>query len=246
MDELNKRYFTEEESRIILNTYSCEIYIPSYYFEAKLAIQDGALYELFFIVKYRLIHDEKSDIAKLPIHDFLLPTFIVTKPDDILKISMDLYGFEENFVIFKYYKGGEIIHNRDIIKTAGIVERYEMLLNDGKIRAPYKKINDVTNNAQKIHDVKLNVPQYIQQTKISEIYRDKNDYSKPARLVMTVKDEDNFKLKALNMRENSAFTSTLAGVSFEDIKSMLTVADNRDDKNSVSMGRIEKAIRGLR
>ena len=246
MHSLNKKYFIEKESKIILDTYICELYIPESYFESKLVSQDGILYELFFIVKYRLIHSEMDDISKLPYYEFLLPTFIITKPDEVERVKMDLYGIKETFTIFRYFKGGELISNCEIIKSAKVVERYETLLNDGKINAPYIKMNDITNDIQQIHNIKLNVPQYIQQTKISEIYRDIKDYSKPARLVMTIKDSDNSKIRSLNMRENAAFTSTLAGVGFEDIKSMLVVADNRDDRSSKSIGKIEKAIKGMR
>ena len=246
MNDINKEYFRTEGTKILLNTARCEIYVPNYYFEAKLAQQDGELFDLFFIVKYRLIHKETDNVTKLPLHDFMIPTMILTKPDEVEKAELDLYGTMEKFTVFIYYKGGEIIYNTNIVKNSSSVERYVNLLNDGKIRVPYTKVNEVTNKVQKIHDVKLNVPQYIQQVVISEVYRDKNDFSKPARLVASSKDKDNSKLRGLNMRENSAFTSTFAGVGFEDIKSMLTVADNRDDKDDNSMSQIEKVIRGIR
>jgi hypothetical protein len=246
VSDQNRNYFTETPNKVILNAFKCEIYVPEYYFEVKLAVQDGELFDLFFIAKYRIIHNDTDDIAKLPIYDFRIPTMVLTRPDEVQKAEFDLYGIKERFSVFTYYKGGEIIFNRGIVKNSTSVERYINLLNDGKIRVPYAKVNDTTNKVQKIHDVKLNVPQYIQQLVISDVYRDKDNYAKPARLVATDTDSNNDGLKGLSMRENAAFTSTIAGVGFEDVKSMLTVADNRDDKNVKTFSTIEKVIRGIR
>jgi hypothetical protein len=246
LDEKNRLYFTEEGSKILLNAFKCEIYVPDYYFDVKLAVQDGELFDLFFIVKYRLIHKDTDDVSKLPLYDFRIPTMVLTRPDEVQRTELNLYGVQEKFAVFTYYRGGEILYNADIVKNSTSVERYINLLTDGKIRVPYIKVNDTTNKVQKIHDVKLNIPAYIQQLVISEVYRDKTDFSKPARLVASDKDTDNSKLKGLNMRENSAFTSTLAGVGFEDVRSMLTVSDNRDDADSKEMSRIESIIRGIK
>jgi hypothetical protein len=242
---LDKGYFKQVDSSILLDTHKCEIFVPDSYFDSRLAVQDGEIYNLFFIVKYKLYHSDK-DAGSKNYGDFLFPSIVSTKPDDIRTVEMDLYGELEKFHVFTYYKGSPIMNNRHIVKTSIMVERFVSLRNDGKIRAPYWKIPDVENKVQKIHDTKVNVPQYIEQLTISEVYRDKNDYSKPARLLMTTADRDNSKVKALNMRENSAFTSTLAGVSFEDVKSMLTVADNRDDKDSKDVSAIEKVIKGIK
>lgn len=246
MSKANAVYFKEQDVKILLNTYQCDIYVPQYYFDVKLAVQDGDLFDLFFIVKYRLFHKETNDVSKIPVYDFMIPSMFLTRPDEVQTAEMDLYGTVEKFSIFTYYINGEIMHNRDIVKNSTSVERYINLLNDGKIRVPYGKVNEITNKVQKSHDVKLNVPQPIQQLVISEVYRDKNDLSIPARLVASSKDKDNDKLRGVNMRENSAFTSTFAGVGFEDVRSMLTVADNRDDKESTEFSTIEKIVRGVR
>ena len=110
----------------------------------------------------------------------------------------------------------------------------------------YKAANALFNRVQKIHDTKLNVHQYIQEMLLSEVYRSKKDLSIPARFVALASDDNDDKIRGLNMRENAAYTSTMAGVGFEDINSMLTVADNRDDRKIMSMNPIEKAIRGIR
>lgn len=243
MSALDKQYFKQDGSSILLDTYKCEIFVPESYFESKLAVQDGEIYNLFFIVKYKLYHSE-NDSGKKDYGDFLFPSIVTTRPDDVSTTDLDLYGEMEKFKVFTYYKGSPIVHNRHIVKTSIMVERFVSLRNDGKIRAPYGKLPEIENKVQKIHDTKLGVPQYIQHLTISEVYRDKNDYSRPARMVVTSKDTDNSKIKALNIRENSAFTSTLAAISFEDIKFMLTVSDNRDDKNVKSISPIEKVIKG--
>jgi hypothetical protein len=242
---LDKSYFKKVNSSIILDAYKCEVFVPDSYFESRLAVQDGEIYNLFFILKYKLYHTDKDSGSK-NYGDFLFPSIVTTKPDDIHTVELDLYGELEKFHVFTYYKGSPIMNNSLIVKTSIMVERFVNLRNDGKIRAFYGKIPDIENKVQKIHDTKVNVPQYIEHLTISEVYRDKTDYSKPARIIMTTGDKDNSKVKALNMRENSAFTSTLAGVSFEDVKSMLTVADNRNDKNSKEIGPIEKVIKGVK
>jgi hypothetical protein len=244
--DILKTFFKKEDSTIVVTTYKCEIFVPKSYFEAKLAVQDGELYDLFFILKFKLYHDEKSEGKSMEVNDFFFPTMMPTKPDETYTTELDLFGGKEKFEVFVYYKGSPIIYNTGIVKNSILVERYVQLLNDGKIRALYRLIDDITNKSQKIHDVKLNVPRYIQQLIISEVYRDAKDYSRPARLVAKADDMDNSKVKGLNMRENSAFTSTLAGVSFEDIKSMLVVADNRDDKDSKDVSSIEKVIKGIK
>ena len=244
MSSLDKQYFEQTESSILLNTYKCEIFVPESYFESKLAVQDGEIYNLFFIVKYKLYHSE-NDSGQKNYGDFLFPSIVTTKPDSVDSAELDIYGEMEKFRVFTYYKGSPILNNRFIVKTSIMVERFVSLRNDGKIRAFYGKIPDIENKVQKIHDTKLGIPQYIQQLTISEVYRDRNDYSRPSRLVLTSQDRDNSKIKALNMRENSAFTSTLAGIGFEDVKSMLTVADNRDDRNVKTISPIEKVIKGI-
>lgn len=245
MSILDRTYFKKVDTTIFLETYKCEIYVPDSYFESRLAVQDGEMYNLFFILKYKLYHSEKDSESK-NFGEFLFPSMATTKPDDVRTAELDIYGELEKFRIFTYYKGSPILNNSMIVQTSVMVERFVSLRNDGKIRAPYWKVPDIENKIQKVHSTKVNVPQYIEQLSISEVYRDKNDYSKPARLIMTTKDRDNAKVKALNMRENSAFTSTLAGVSFEDVKSMLTVADNRDDKQSTTLSPIERVIKGVK
>jgi len=244
MSILDKNYFKQDGSSIILDTFKCEIFVPDAYFDSKLAVQDGEIYNLFFIVKYKLYHSE-NDSGRKNYGDFLFPSIVTTKPDDVRVEELDIYGDMERFHVFTYYKGSPIINNRFIVKSSIMVERFVNLRNDGKIRVFYGKLPEIENKVQKIHDTKLGVPQYIQQLTISEVYRDSTDYSRPARLVMTSSDKDNTKVKALNMRENSAFTSTLAGINFEDVKAMLTVADNRDDKDSKVISPIEKVIKGL-
>lgn len=246
MSHKDAEYFKKSGNGIVVNTYKCELYVPQAYFDSKLAMQDGVLYDIFFVLKYKLFHTEKAVGSNIPFGDFKHPVIMSSKPDETRNEELDLYGVKEKFVVFTYYRGSEIIHNRYIVKSSKALERYINLLNDGKIRLPYSSINDVTNKAQKIHDVMLNVPQYIQQLVISEIYRNKKDYSQPARLIATNTKSDDTNIRALNMRENSAFTSTLAGVSFEDVKSMLVVADNRDDEKTKEFTPIEKVIRGIR
>src|SRR5690606_17762547 len=118
------------------NTFKCEIYVPDYYSDVKLVLQDGEIFDLFFIAKYRLFHTENSDAAKLPVYDFNIPTMILTKPDEVYRTELDLYGSMEKFRVFVYYKNGEIIYNSNIVKNSDSVERYINLLNDGKIRVP--------------------------------------------------------------------------------------------------------------
>lgn len=242
-----KDYIKEDGDKFILNTYKCEIYVPEQYFgDMKLAVQNGEIFDLLFIVKYRLIHKETDSVDKLPLYEFSIPTMIATRPDEITTEEMSIYGEKEKIRVFTYYKGAELISNKNIVRTSIMVEKFINLLLNGKIRADYTKINNMINMSQKIHGVKLNVPQNIQQLVVSEVYRDASDYSKPARLVTSSTNTGSGEIKALNMRENSAFTSTLAGVGFEDIRSMLTIADNRNDKDDTSMSKIEKVIRGIR
>lgn len=242
--DINRNYFTEEDLKIRLNTKRCEIYVPDAYIDSKLFNQDGDIYDLLFMVKYRLIHADGSDISKLPLYDFHIPTMILTKPDEIKHEELDIYGSREKITTLIYYKGGEIIYGRNIIKSSIMVERFVTLLINGKIRVSYSKANDILNKVQKIHGIKLNIPQYVQHILLSEVFRSKKDLSIPARLIATASSKSDDEIVGLNMRENAAFTSTLAGVGFEDIKSMLTVADNRDDKNDTYVSNIEYAIKG--
>jgi hypothetical protein len=244
--DINKNYFTEKGSKILLNTHRCEIYVPDSYLETKMLGQDGEIFDLLFIVKYRLFHTDTDDASKLPIYEFHFPSMVLTKPDEVRHDTMDIYGVKEKVTVLIYHRGGEIIYNCNIIKSSLMVERFVTLLINGKIRGSYVNSNNMLNDIQKIHNTKLNVPQYVQHILLSEVYRSRKDLSQPARIVASPLDKDDSKIRGLNMRENAAYTSTLAGVGFEDVKSMLTVADNRDDKNDKTMNSIELAIRGLR
>jgi hypothetical protein len=246
--EQNERYFVAKGSKIILDAPRCEIYVPDQYFDAKLAVQDGEIFDLLFIAKYRIVPEGATDIAKVPLSEFAIPTMLLTRPDEVKRAEMNLYGTNERFTVFVYYRGAELIYNSEIVKNPTSVERFVTQWTEGKIRLNYgSEVNDVVNKVQKIHDSKLNVHQSVQQIVSSAVYRSISDLSVLARFVAKP-DADNSKIiRGINMRESSAFTSTLAGVGFEDVKSMLTVADNRDDrKNPAPLTNIEKVIKGIR
>lgn len=244
----NERYFVAKGSKIILDAPRCEIYVPDQYFDAKLAVQDGEIFDLFFIAKYRIIHEGVEDVSKLPLYDFSIPTMLLTRPDEIKRMDMNLNGNNERFTVFVYYRGAELIYNTDIVKNPTSVERFVTQWTEGKIRLNYgSEVNDAVNKVQKIHDSKLNVHQSVQQIVSSAVYRSTADLSISARFVAKAEQDNSRIIRGINMRESSAFTSTLAGVGFEDVKSMLTVADNRDDrKNPEPMTMIEKVIKGIR
>ena len=247
MNEMNRAYFKDNGSgKIILNTYKCEIYVPDAYFESRLCDQNGEIYNLFFICKYRLYHKEPTESSVIPIYKIRMPAFITTKPDSVTSTEMDIYGTKEKIHIFTYYRDSAIIDNQYIVQSTETLERYVNLAFNGKIRQSYCEANEITNKAQKIHGCSLNVTQYTQQLAYSQVYRSKKDLSVPARFIASPIDKDDSTIRAINMRENAAYASTLAGVGFEDVYSMLTVADNRDDKNLNTLSPVEMAIRGMR
>jgi len=243
----NADCFKQEGNKIYLNYPKMEIYVPEQYFDSKLAIQDGELIDLFFLLKYRLFNDVDSKASSLPLFNFKSPVMYLTKPDEIYNQTMDIFNKEEKFTVLVYYKGAEVIVNTEIVKSVDILEKTHLLMFDGKIRVDYASANTISNLSQYLNGNTIGVPQYIQQLAISEVYRDATDYSRPARLIASSTKNNDNKIRPLNQRENAAFTSTLAGVSFEDPKSMITVADNRADRGvKTPMSAIERAIRGIK
>ena len=93
---------------------------------------------------------------------------------------------------------------------------------------PYEKIFKMELDNCNFNGVSLGVPAVTMEMVISEIYRSKNDLSKPFRFAIGKNPKlSQLDYKAINIKQIPSFSSTFASVTFEDINYSLVSSINR-------------------
>ena len=226
-------HFKKDSNFIYLIDNSAEFYIPAYYFDDKFKFATDEVKSIHCIGVFETaFFDDNGNVIERKMLN--LPTWIdisVYESDNRkLKLPDDIE--ETDYKVLTFYKNQKIMPSK-IVKDADNVEGYIDFILKGKIphNIKYSNTLDLWLKNQKINSVGLGVPSVELEMILAVFYRYINDPTKKFATVAGANEsisEYDYIMK--NVRQICQYTSTFAGVTFEDIDSMITTAINRTKK----------------
>lgn len=240
-------YLKDDGEFIFFNGDYMEMYIPSSYFENSLAENYGSAINVFGVFNVRTFN-AKNTPGKL--ETLNVPTFITIYPSDNETKELQLVDGENgdliSYNVAKFYKGNKIMSN-SVPQDSNNVEVFLNLLCRGKLpnTIPYSQVLSIWQKNLMLNNVKLGVTSTVLEIVITEVYRNKkNPQETFAKYIGKNPDASEFSYKTANMREICSRNSTFAGLTFEDMDSMLTTSLNINKyKKSETESPIEKIIK---
>ena len=175
------------------------------FFESKYAVIEGEYISLLGILQYNIFDDKGKSVTGFK--EFKFPSIFTTRPYDIEKIKGAKVGKEEMDVrVLKYAKGDQIIVSTRVPQLTSNIEAFFKLMNSGKQSKtiPYDEVQNYYLEAARINGLNYGVTTQLIGVVISELYRDKEDLSKPFRLS---KNFDNKSYQPISIKEVPKYTS---------------------------------------
>ena len=231
------------DGKIIYTGIKMEMMVPDEYFKTGFAEEIGTGYKIFGnLITYHYTDDktERKDAKKAFLY---YPLMFFTEPDDVNIETLDINGKgEEKYRVLTYHKNSVLMTSDEMIQDAGNMEYFVKMLMGGKFDIiKYSKIPKMMQLAKLYNNINFEVPAMYEEVMISDYYRDPNNIKRPARFAAAEEPENKFYAKGITIREKVAFTSTFSAFTFEDINSMITMADNakRENKKEI-ISEVEK------
>lgn len=229
-DYMLKNFLKDDGENIIFTGEYMEAYIPSFYFEGKLAEDYGSSLQVFGLFNVR-VFDAAGKGMKL--ETFNVPSMIHITPSEIEKrrdvqLIEDDDGETDSYIVAKFYKGNVIMKN-SVPQDSSNVELFINVLFRGKVpkTIPYRQVCEIWQKNLDMNGVKLGVTSTILEVIVSEIYRNKKKpEEKFAHVIGKNPKTSEYAYRRANIRQICAWNSTFAGLTFEDMDSMITSALN--------------------
>lgn len=240
-------FVKDDGENIVFTGNYMEMYIPSSYFEGKMAEDLGTSLRVFGLFNLR-VFDDKNKPMKL--ETFNVPTMINIHPSEVEKQNLQLIpgqsGEVDSYHVAKFYRGNTICQS-SIPQDASNVELFLKILTSGKVpkTIPYGQVLQVWQKNLELNGVKLGVTSTILEIIISEIYRNKKKpEEKFAKVIGRDPNVTEYDYRPANIREICARNSTFAALTFEDMDQMITSSLNINKYNKEeSNSPIEKIIK---
>lgn len=222
------RWFKAVGEDIIFTGTCMEAYIPIEYYNMGIAVEYGGdCIEVLGLFNVRFFEDTdaKKPIGKL--ETFNIPTNIKVYPTSFenrtLKLVDDVE--ESQYVVLRFYTD-DVVTQKALIQSSKNAEGFLKVLESGKIprTISYDDIFDIWTANMVKNGVKMpDVPASNREMIIAEIYRDKKDPSKRFAYRMGKNPKTSpYDYIPANSRTLTKYNSTFAGITFEDIDTMIT------------------------
>lgn len=237
-----------ENGQIFYTGAKMELFVPSEYFKTRLAEEVGTGYKIFGYVR-AYHYDERNDNRQSATKSVLAyPLMFYTVPDSVTVEKINFFGTEEKYHVFTYYKNSVVFANSEIIQDANNVQTFFNMLMNGKLDiVEYKTIPRMLQLCKIYNGVSFGVPAMYEEVIIADYYRNPDDPREPARFVAAVTDKDPFFARGISQREKVSYSSTFAGITFEDINAMMVMADNaKREGREEKISEVEKVTLGLK
>lgn len=222
-------YFKSDNQYLYLESPYAEFYIPKVYFDGgKFAEDRGSIIETLGLFYVGIFKDGELSEMKI----FNVPTMMNLFVNDSEERDVKLPGENNDLTpckVIKYSKGNKIT-NAGVIEDASNVESFLDLIIKGKIPSniPYNETLNIWRKNQELNSAHLGVPSVILELILSVTYRDKNDPGRKfSRVIGEHPETSQYAYVTSNFRQVCQYTSTFAGLTFEDIDSMITTSLNR-------------------
>ena len=212
-------YLKEEDNKIIFNDPEGEViyYIPEKYFDLSSKTEIIGEYVNVFGIFCWCYFDSKG--KSHGIKYFKCPTIIKCKPNLIDKLhNFQLEGIPvkpSDYRCLHFTKGGELLSNTNIVQDADNVDIFVNLLTGGNLPTyiPYNEIQDYMIENAEVSNFNYKISNQVLGLLISELYRDKEDLSKPFRLSNSNNMTDYVPLK---IQDVPKYISTYTSITSED------------------------------
>lgn len=225
-------YLKEVDGQILYNGIKLELFVPDEYFKTNLAEEVGQSLYVFGNMRAYHYNDKNDDRSKAIKSSLCFPIKFYTIPDDISQEKIDIGNGEEKYTILTYYNNGVLFTSSKIIQDSENVSAFINMLTAGRLDIiEYSKMARMFQLCKYYSGVNFGTPAMYEEVMIADYYRDPNDVTKPARFAANKTSNKHFYAKGITEREKASFTSTFSGITFEDITSMLTMADNAKREN---------------
>jgi hypothetical protein len=207
----------------LYNSSSCEIYIPSDYFDDKFAIDQGVTIETFGLLFISSTGGAPGKIQLLNVPTFITLNIYDSEPGEIV-----VHGRHQKVLICRYLKDSYVM-NQYVVQGRQKAEDFLKLVMAGKLPKVlhYPKLMDIWWRNLEITGINFQIPSKIYELILATIYRDPHNQKK--RFGETYGKQDNpdgYNYKTGNVREIVANLSTFSGIIYEDINKMITSGIN--------------------
>jgi hypothetical protein len=224
-----------------------EVYVPLNYFESKFASYVDDKIETLGIFLVRVYQNEEKKGNAIN-HVYKLPSLILTRPSDTHKQALTVNGKTSDYLVMKYYKGDIFLYSTTIIQSKALANQYINFYHNGKLPdfLSYDDSIKIEIEATQINKLGFPVPSVLLECMASEIYRNKDDLSKPFRFSAAedVEDAGKYDFKMISVTQIPTYTSTFASVTFEDIDYQLIASVNKTKYNREEIiSPVEKTIK---
>ena len=233
-----------EKGKILYNGAKMELFVPNEYFKKGLAEMVGQGYNIFGYARayhYASVDDDRTKATKSVLN---YPMRMMTIPSSV---ELETIAFderpEEKFQVFTYYKDDIVFNSDQIIQSPMNTQvLLDMLLNGKLDIIEYSQIPRAFQTCKLWNKVFLGTPATYEEVIISTYYRDPKNPSRPARYAASSHTGQNkFFARGITQRELVGFVSTFAALTFEDLTTALTKADNLKRNGKVeTISEIEK------
>lgn len=208
-----------------------EVYIPQYYFDSKLAVEKGEVFNVFAIVSARSF-DSKGKGNKL--ETINVPSFINMYPSATEKREMSLSNNEEpkKYNVLKFFKGDRLM-DRNIPKNSDNVELFVELVCGAKLprTIPYDELISVWLKNLELNDINLSVSSVGLETILRQMNRNPKKPEEPFAIAAANGKLGMNDYKPASIREVSARTSTFTALTFESMDDMIVTSLNINNYN---------------
>lgn len=222
-------YFKTDNQYLYLEAPYAEFYIPKVYFDGGRYAEDrGSIIETLGLFHVGIFKNGELQEMKI----FNAPTMLNLFVNDSEERDVKLPGNNDGLTpckVIKYNKGHKIT-DAGVIQDASNVESFLDLIIKGKIpnNIPYNETLNIWRRNQELNGAHLGVPSVILELILSVTYRDKDDPGRKFSRVIGANPETSpFAYVTNNFRQVCQYTSTFAGLTFEDIDSMISTSLNR-------------------
>lgn len=218
--------------QLLYNGIKMELFIPDDFFKNNLAEEVGTSFYVFGALRSLHYMNKDDDRSKAKEASLYYPLKFYTKPDEVTQEKLDFGDGEQKYWVLTYYKNAVLMTSSEIIKDANNVSYLITLIMSGKLdMVEYNKIPTMIQLCKHYNGVNFGVPAMYEEVIVADYYRAKSDPGKPARFEASLSNDPHYYARGITEREKVSFTSTFSGVTFEDITTMLTMADNAKREN---------------
>lgn len=228
----NSKIIQENNGQLIYTGIKMELFVLDDFFKNGLAEEVGSSFYIFGAVRSKHYFNKDDDRSKAKDASLYYPLKFYTKPDEVSQEKIDFGNGEEKYWVLTYYHDAVFMTTSEVIKDANNVSYLINLVMSGKMDiVEYSKIPTMIQLCKHYNGVDFEVPAMYEEVIVADYYRGKNDVTKPARFEAANSNDPHYYARGVTEREKVSFTSTFAGVTFEDITTMLTMADNAKREN---------------